>query len=205
MEKILIIDDEDMVRKALKTKFSSDKYEVFEAKTLNKAFGILNSEQKIDVVIVDLRLETTEKEGEETGLKAIGPSTIKSIAEGKLSPKPIVIVLTAYSNIESCKKAIKDGAYDYLDKNTPDVYNRLMKSIEQGLDERDAPEPEEYEDRRWFEEHFDEVVNKYKGKRIAIHNKKVIASSDTIEGLNEILTTKFLGIKPFFIHIPKEG
>lgn len=44
MKKVLIIDDEDMVRKTLSNKFSPKKYNVFEAKSLNEAFGILNSE-----------------------------------------------------------------------------------------------------------------------------------------------------------------
>jgi len=35
---------------------------------------------------------------------------------------------------------VKEGAYDYLDKNEPDAYDKLMNSIEQGLKERSAPE-----------------------------------------------------------------
>lgn len=97
---------------------------------------------------------------------------------------------------------MKDGAYDYLDKNDSEVYNKLMESIKQGLAERGSLEG--YKERRWLEEHFDEVVNKYKGKRIAIHKKEVVASPDTVEELNNALKTKSLDTKPFLVCIPKQ-
>lgn len=204
MKKVLIIDDEESVRKALRNKFSPDKYEVFEAKDLYEAFSILESDPVIDVAIVDLRLEPIEKEGDETGLRVIRPGIVRRIcgSTGRLSPPPIVIILTAYPSILSCKKAMRDGAYDYLDKNEPDVYDKLMRSIEEGLEKRGAPG--EYEERRWLEEHFDEVVSKYRGKRIAIHKEEVIASADTIEEFDKILTKDFSQIKPFSVYIPKE-
>lgn len=204
MKKALIIDDEEMVRKSLKNKFPPQEYSVFETKSLDEALNILNRERDIDVAIVDLRLMPIEEEGKETGLGFIRPSMMWKIChQQRLGPKPIVIVLTAYPNIQSCKKAIKDGAYDYLDKNDSDVYNKLMESIKQGLEQRGSLE--EYEDRIWFEKHFDEIVNKYKGKRIAIHKGKVIASGDTVDELNKILREKFRDIKPFLVYIPKEN
>ncbi len=77
-----------------------------------------------------------------------------------------------------------------------------MNSIEQGLKERSAPE--EYGERRWLEEHFDDVVSEYRGKRIAIHNEEVIASADTIKELDKILTEDFPLIKPFIVYIAKQ-
>lgn len=207
MKKVLIIDDEEMVRRTLKNKFPSNEYEVFEAKSVDEAFGVLVSEPVIDVVIVDLRLEQTDEEGRETGLRAIKPSMVRRICESKrrLTPTPIVIVLTGYPNISSCKKAMKEGAYDYLDKNDPNVYNKLVNSIEQGLKERGITS-EEYKERKWLEEHFDEVVSKYKGKRIAIYKEEVIAAGETIDELNKELTKILLAdpqIKPFLVSIPK--
>lgn len=204
MKNLLIIDDEPLARKALRNKFPSGEWEVFEAESLDEANEILNSKSAIDVAIVDLRLTHTEEEGDETGLRAIRPSLIRRIHESNqaLQPNPIVIVLTAYPNISSCKIAMKAGAYDYLDKNDPDVYSKLLKSIDEGLKERGTPE--EYDARKWFDEHFNEVVSKYKGKRIAIYNKEIIASADTVEGIHEILKLSFPRIKPFLVYIPKE-
>jgi len=203
MKRVLILDDEDMVRKTLKNKFPPDEYEVIEAKSVDEVFGVLNSVPAIDVAIVDLRLEPGEEEGEETGLNVISPSIIRIFREHRreLAPPPVVIVLTAYPSILSCKKAMKEGAYDYLDKNEPDAYDKLINSIEQGLKERSAPE--EYGERRWLEEHYDEEIGKYRGKRIAIHNEEVIASVDTIEELDTILMEYFPRIKPFIVYIPE--
>jgi len=207
MKKVLIIDDEELARRSLKYRLPREEYDVFEAGDLDEAYGVLNSQPSVDIVIVDLRIEHGGEEGEgpETGLDPVGPSVVRRLSTRprELSPAPIVIALTACPSIASCKRAMRDGAYDYLDKNEPEVYGRLMDSIQQGLAERTIPG--QYEDRRWLEGHFDEVAAKYRGKRIAIHREMVIAAADTIEELDRALRRDFPQTKPFLVYVPEEA
>ncbi|MDI6736175.1 MAG: DUF5678 domain-containing protein [bacterium] len=64
--------------------------------------------------------------------------------------------------------------------------------------------PENYEERKWLDEHFYEVASKYKGKVVAIHKKGIIASAENIDGLNKILTSDFQQIKPFVVAFPEK-
>jgi hypothetical protein len=64
--------------------------------------------------------------------------------------------------------------------------------------------PENYEERKWLDEHFFEVANKYKGKVVAIYKEDVIASAENIDTLNKILTSRFQQIKPFVVAFPRE-
>jgi len=60
--------------------------------------------QRVDVVVTDLRLEDTID-----GLGVLAEAN-------KQAESTEVILITAYATIETCKEAIKQGAYDYLVK-----------------------------------------------------------------------------------------
>jgi DNA-binding NtrC family response regulator len=100
---ILVVDDErehaDGIVEALE-KHCAKAIAVYNAKD---ALEIL-SEQEIDIVITDLKLE----EGFD-GLAILEQAK-------KHNDKTEVILITAYATIDTCKQAIKQGAYDYLVK-----------------------------------------------------------------------------------------
>jgi DNA-binding NtrC family response regulator len=100
---VLVVDDErdhaDGIVEALE-KVCSKAMAVYSA---NDALEILRSEQ-VDVVITDLRLD-----GETSGLDILAEAR-------RNNPNTQVILITAYATIETCKEAIKAGAYDYLTK-----------------------------------------------------------------------------------------
>ena len=100
--KILIIDDEENLRKLLARIIGLEGYTVAEAGTAKAGLKILESES-IQVVISDVKLP--DANGVELTAK------IKS-----QFPAVEVIVLTAYGTIEDGVRAIKNGAFDYLAK-----------------------------------------------------------------------------------------
>jgi len=100
---ILVVDDErdhaEGVAEALE-KVKAKTLVVYNAKD---ALQIL-SDESVDVVVTDLKLE------DEMG----GLDILRSAK--RQSEQTEVILITAYASIETCKKALKEGAYDYLVK-----------------------------------------------------------------------------------------
>jgi DNA-binding NtrC family response regulator len=100
---ILVVDDErdhaDGLTEALE-KYCSKAIAVYNGRD---ALEILQSEP-IDIVVTDLKLG-----GDVDGLDILE-------AAKKHNPDTEVILITAYGTIDTCKEAIKRGAYDYLVK-----------------------------------------------------------------------------------------
>jgi len=100
---ILVVDDErehaDGIAEALQ-KLSSRTITVYSG---TDAMEILRNE-KVDVVVTDLKLG-----GDIDGLKILEEAK-------KYDSRTEVILITAYGTIETCKEAIRQGAYDYLVK-----------------------------------------------------------------------------------------
>ncbi len=100
---ILIVDDErdhaDGIAEALE-KLCEKALAVYSGKD---ALEIVRSQQ-IDVVVTDLKLE-----GDIDGLTVLDEAK-------KYDDRTQVILITAYATIETCKEAMRRGAYDYLVK-----------------------------------------------------------------------------------------
>ncbi len=99
---LLVIDDEETIRRSLRHFFSRKGYRFLEAET--GAAGLAQvQDQAPDLVLLDLKLPDTD------GLTLLG-----KIREA--SPETAVIMVTARGSIESAVAAIKAGAADYLSK-----------------------------------------------------------------------------------------
>src|ERR1700744_6407902 len=100
--KLLIIDDEERLRKLLTRILQLEGYDVLEAANAKEGLRKMDHET-VDVVISDVKLpdlngiELTKK------IKADPPSTE-------------IIVLTAYGTINDGVMSIKNGAFDYITK-----------------------------------------------------------------------------------------
>jgi two-component system, NtrC family, response regulator AtoC len=101
-EKLLLVDDEKLVRWSLRDRLVREGFEVDEADGLQPARARMSSDF-YDLVILDHRLP------DGSGLDAI-PDLVR---EG---PETAIIMLTAYGTVEQAVRAIKSGAYDYLTK-----------------------------------------------------------------------------------------
>ncbi len=102
MGKILIVDDEKMIRIVLSKVLSKAGYEIFEAENGKEALEKYE-QYKPDLVLLDFQLP---------GMN--GLEVLEELKEDNDSL--IVIMLTAYGNIKNAVHAMKLGAYDYLAK-----------------------------------------------------------------------------------------
>jgi len=110
--KILIVDDEPLIRKSLSEILRLDGYDVKNASTGKEALDILK-EYPIDILITDLRLPSMS-----------GIDLIKKIKHMSLEVE--IIVITGYGSIESAVTAMKEGAFDYLTKPINDTEIRII-------------------------------------------------------------------------------
>jgi two-component system NtrC family response regulator len=118
---ILIIDDEENLRKLLARVIELEGYSVIQAANVKDAIRVLQKDS-VQVVISDVKLP----DGNGVDLTAL----IK-----KEHPGVEVIVITAYGTIEDGVKAIKNGAFDYLTKgdHQEKIIPLLSKASEKAL------------------------------------------------------------------------
>jgi len=100
--KVLIIDDEEKLRKLLVRIISLEGYKVSEANNLCDGEKILGSDD-IDVLLCDVKLPDGNGVAFTKDMKLKHPDTE-------------IILLTAYGNIPDGVQAIKNGAFDYIVK-----------------------------------------------------------------------------------------
>lgn len=100
--KILIADDDEIVRDAISSLLADEGYTVLSAQDGIDAIKILRIED-IDLVITDLRMPGAD-----------GNEVLKYVV--KNNPDTVVVILTAYGTLDTALNAINDGAYDYLTK-----------------------------------------------------------------------------------------
>jgi DNA-binding NtrC family response regulator len=105
--KILVIDDEDIVRLSCSRSLVPEGYELKMAKNGPEGLKMLE-EETFDLVLTDLKMPNMD------GIEVLG--TIK-----EKWPKTDVVIVTGYQTVETAVKAIKLGAFDYIEKPfTPD-------------------------------------------------------------------------------------
>ena len=102
IEKIVVVDDEMMIRKALETQLRNKRYSVASTGDLKGARKIL-ARDSFDLVFLDLRLP----DGEGTDL--LEEITAKTEA-------PMVVMMTGYGSVESAVSCMQMGAFDYVVK-----------------------------------------------------------------------------------------
>lgn len=120
IEKILIVDDEILVRDFLAETLRRKGLDIHTAENGQKAFQILK-ENSFDLVITDMKMPDF------TGIEVL-----KKVKE--LSPSTVVIVITAFGSIENAVEAMKLGAFNYLIKPfTPDTIEALIEKAKEHL------------------------------------------------------------------------
>ncbi|PYS01563.1 MAG: DNA-binding response regulator [Acidobacteria bacterium] len=119
-EQILVVDDEEDLRKAIVDVLTLDGFEVDQAGSAEEAADKL-SQTAYDVLITDHNLPG------KTGVELLEESMVRY-------PEIIGIVITGYGTIETAVSAIKKGAYNYLTK--PFKLVELPIMVRKGLKER---------------------------------------------------------------------
>ena len=115
---ILIIDDEDQLRKLLSRLLALEGYTLHEAGNVRTALKILEKEE-VQVILSDVKLP------DGNGVELVHQVRVKY-------PEIETIVLTAYGNIADGVQAIKNGAFDYITKG--DDNNRILPLVSKAMD-----------------------------------------------------------------------
>ncbi len=117
---VLVVDDEANIRNALAKILEKQGYSVTCADSGSSALE-LSQRREFEVVVTDLRLPGA------SGLDVLHAVKMRH-------PSTEVIVMTAYGSVPSAVQAIKDGAYDYLEK--PVDQGRLTLTLEKAMERR---------------------------------------------------------------------
>ena len=115
---ILVVDDDAAHRTMLKTLVGGWGYEISEADDGGSAIGMVR-QQPYDLVLMDVRMLKV------SGLEAL--AAIKSI-----NPAIPVVIMTAYSSVETAVAALTQGAHDYLTK--PLDFDKLRITLERAME-----------------------------------------------------------------------
>lgn len=119
--KILIVDDDPAFCKIESKRLKEQGFIVETATDPKKAIEIIETET-FDLIISDLKMEELS-----------GIDVLKKVKN--ISPSTEVILLTAFSSVETAVEAIKSGAYDYIAKSSP--YQELVFKISRALEKKD--------------------------------------------------------------------
>src|SRR6188474_3203222 len=112
-ESILIVEDEELMRSILRQLLTQSGYDVFTADSAETAREIYAANE-ILITLTDIKMSG----GDGLGLL----DHIKSI-----DPDAIVIIMTAFSSVDTAIAALRKGAYDYVTK--PFVNEDLMQTV----------------------------------------------------------------------------
>jgi DNA-binding NtrC family response regulator len=115
---ILIVDDDEVMQQTLSDVLKKKGYEVFSVGAGNGALSIIKK-NIIDLVLLDMRLPDVD-----------GIDILKKIKE--FDTEILVIMMTAYSDVQTAVSAMKSGAYHYINK--PFELEELKLLIEKGLE-----------------------------------------------------------------------
>ena len=114
--KILVVDDESIVRESLHDWLSGVGFNVITAESGEEALRIIK-EEKIKIMLADLIMP---------GMNGI--ELMKKARE--LVPLISTIIITAHGSIQTAITAIRDGAYDYLEKPfCPEKVENLVNKL----------------------------------------------------------------------------
>ena len=127
MARILVVDDDQGMRDYLEIMLSREGYDVNTVPGGKEALTLCRK-RKFDLVITDLKMAGMD-----------GIDLLKSLKD--ISPETMAILITGYASGETAVAAMKEGAYDYLEKNfEPDDLKNLVKDAlsKKGVGEEDA-------------------------------------------------------------------
>jgi two-component system response regulator AtoC len=161
--KILVVDDEAIVRESLHDWLTDAGYQVLTAENGSKALEIIGRE-KMGIVITDLVMPGMD-----------GIELMKRAKE--ILPSIEVIIITAYASIPTAITAMKEGAYDYIEKPfCPERAELLVKKLaeHQELVEENLSLRQRLEDRYRFEN----IIAKSSKMQRVIEVIKVVAKSN---------------------------
>jgi len=114
---VLVVDDEDVIRKGMRRILEAEGYQVTTSASGRTAIEKIQ-EQDFDVVITDLKMPGMD------GIEVL--KTIKI-----LQPEVPVIIITGYSTVDTAVDAMKNGAFDYIAK--PFASSLIIEKVQKAV------------------------------------------------------------------------
>ncbi len=127
--RILVIDDEEEARDSIQRRLRREGHDVETAPSQEDGIERLRTaHDSYDLVITDMLMEEANS----------GVAVLRAAVARDLFTE--VIVLTAYGNVSNAVECMKQGAFDYIEKNIPgvDPYDLLVIKVAQALERRKA-------------------------------------------------------------------
>ncbi|MFP4282908.1 MAG: sigma-54-dependent transcriptional regulator [Opitutales bacterium] len=158
---VLVVDDEKHTREGLMLALEDD-YDVYLAADADEAFNLMEVET-FDLVLTDLRMA--------------GKSGMKVIEKALTLPhRPVVIMMTAYGNVETAVEAMKRGAYDFLTKpvNIEKLELLMRRALQSRTTEKEVVELHQRLDRKY---RFEGIIGNSKALEDVIEKVRRVAPS----------------------------
>ena len=118
---VLVAEDEDLMRAIVKGLLESEGYRVAAVASAEEALEVFAAED-VSVMLTDIRMAGMD------GLALL--DRVKDV-----DPEALVVVMTAFSSVDSAVAALRKGAYDYVTK--PFVNEDLLQSVRNALRQRE--------------------------------------------------------------------
>jgi DNA-binding NtrC family response regulator len=115
---VLVVDDEAANLESLERIFTREGMRTFVASSGARALELCR-QHRIDVVLTDLMMPGMD-----------GLSLLKAL--GTVAPDAAVVVMTAYGTVESAVSAMREGAYDFVEKPLKRV--QIVKTVKQAAE-----------------------------------------------------------------------
>ncbi len=127
MCRVLVIDDEEDVRLALRRRLQRAGFTVELADGEREGLKKLQeANPPFDVVVTDMAMEDSQ-----SGVRVLQ----QALSQDLLAE---VIVLTAYGNVSNAVDCMRRGAFDYVEKNMPgiDAYELVVLKVEEAMEQK---------------------------------------------------------------------
>ena len=156
MSKILVVDDERAIRRALREILEFEDFEVDEAENGKQGLDKAKAEQ-YDVIFCDIKMPEMD-----------GMEVLDGLLKAKVDAP--VIMISGHGNIETAVQAIKKGAGDFIEK--PLDLNRILVTIRNAKDRNVLIEEKKV---------LKKTVRKFKGSAIIGETEEINGIKDMIE------------------------
>ena len=154
--KVLIIDDEKSIRRALREILEFEECNVEEAENGKEGLELIQKNE-YDLIFCDIKMPVID------GLDVLSRTV-------KLNVETPIIMISGHGNIETAVKAIKDGAFDFIEK--PLDLNRILVTLRNATDRNKLVEETKS---------LKTVVKKFKGSSIVGETDAILKIKEMIE------------------------
>jgi len=160
---VLIVDDEKGIRDTLEKSLKKEHYRVLLAEGGREGLDIINQDS-VNVILTDLRMPGID-----------GLTFLKAIKQ--IRPEIEVVVMTGYGTIDTAVEAIKEGAYDFIQKPFKKI--SITRAIRKALEKQSLLSENKYLKRKLEEIYgFKNIIGQSPAVRNIIEMIQQVAPSN---------------------------